>query len=477
MATQHRSKPNAPRARRIAFAVAWALAWGTAPGAALAADATQRPPRCPPAETAATQGGPEPLALREGLRVGYRDLLRLRAWLPAEVWRNRNTFFHARMQMEIGPCFRRYALPGPPSGDGSFSVDDAGNLVGAGGGLPFPPATLDPAGADAGARWAWNVERRDRGAGPHGRFRIVDKPGRTGATQTYTGEWHQWIPPREGDADDEDAPRWVAGGRFASPGSVRHLAWKQTRRAASDADFEAPDATFVYLPSLRRVRRAASAWSDGLFMPRYRAGRAAGGERALPLGGGAAVSAGGSVAATEHLRRGFLGLSLRPNAYVWRLEGERDVLAPLNVSRSGYPKHPGRDFGPSGLSAASDRWELRRAVLLHGDLRARGGDYDRLTLYVDAQTAQPLYYITKRRDGRLVEVGILLHRYSGDQAGYPPGRDGEPLRVFDPVAAVFYETRGGGSGWRRESYDVRSTPLSDAERERWLAPGALERRG
>ena len=36
---------------------------------------------------------------------------------------------------------------------------------------------------------------------------------------------------------------------------------------------------------------------------------------------------------------------------------------------------------------------------------------------------------------------------------------GEQARVFDPVAAVFVYVPGGGSGWRRESFDVTSLPV------------------
>jgi len=33
----------------------------------------------------------------------------------------------------------------------------------------------------------------------------------------------------------------------------------------------------------------------------------------------------------------------------------------------------------------------------------------------------------------------------------------------------------GGSGWRRESYDVRSVPVSDAETQRYISSGYLMR--
>jgi hypothetical protein len=64
--------------------------------------------------------------------------------------------------------------------------------------------------------------------------------------------------------------------------------------------------------------------------------------------------------------------------------------------------------------------------------------------------------ITRRRGGLIVDIGIPEHRFSGDVADYPNGSGGERALVFDPVAAVYYHAADGGSGWRRESYDVRS---------------------
>jgi len=60
-------------------------------------------------------------------------------------------------------------------------------------------------------------------------------------------------------------------------------------------------------------------------------------------------------------------------------------------------------------------------------------------------------------------VGILVHRYAGDTPGYPGWPDGSGARVFDPVASSFVETEEGGTGWRRESYGVRSVPTDDVD--------------
>ncbi|HEY5656209.1 MAG TPA: DUF1329 domain-containing protein [Myxococcota bacterium] len=443
-------------------------------------------------------GGPHedaaPARIREGAILDYADVLRLRTLLPVEVWRNRDAFFHEGMQLEVGPCHRRYPTPAffaeaTRRGADSVRLDEDGNLLGHRAGLPFPPERIDPRGPDAGLRWAWNLERRYRGAGPAGNFRLVDMPSRFGGVQTYRGSWFFLQTGQRADLPDSGyalpaAPdsAWIAGGRFDEPAGVRHLAWRQLRPLDVAARYSAPDDTFVYVPGLRKVRRAGSAWVDGVYMPRYRVGGADGGG-ALAAGGGQYgpsgalnPSAAEAIAVTEHLRRGFEGLALRPNAYHWRVLGEREVLAPLNVTRSGYPLDPDRNFGPSGLSVGNDRWDVRHAVVIQGARKEPADEYDLLTWYVDTQTLQPLYVIARRRGGgQLLEVGILLHRFSGDLPHYPRWPGGAPADVFDPVAAVFHDTADGGSGWRRESYDVTSVPRSAAEIERLTSPGLLDR--
>ncbi|HXV36103.1 MAG TPA: DUF1329 domain-containing protein, partial [Myxococcota bacterium] len=107
--------------------------------------------------------------VHEGGALEYRDLPRVSALLPAEVWGQRRIFFSAGMRMEIGACHRRY--PAPRSFEeasarfaGAARLDAAGNLLDYRAGLPFPPEAIardDPAAA---AKWAWNLEYRHRGA-------------------------------------------------------------------------------------------------------------------------------------------------------------------------------------------------------------------------------------------------------------------------------------------------------------------------
>jgi hypothetical protein len=433
-----------------------------------------------------------PRRLAPGIPLGYDHLPSLQDLLPEEVWSNRKVFFYPGMRMLIGDCHRRYPVPdffdaATRAHAGQVTLDDEGNLEGYVAGLPFPPEKIDPTAPDAALRWAWNLEHRFRGAGPVGSFRIVDVAGRMGGDQTYEGEWfflqtsHRADLATDGYAEpDARGNLWVAGGRFTEPTNARHLAWRQMRPEEALQDPSQPDDTFVYVPTMRKMRRAPAAWVDGVYMPRYRVGGDAGGG-GIPIGGDAfsgpqgaiQPTAGESIRVTENLRVGFTGLALRPNGYVWRLRGEREVLAPLNTAWPGWPVEPNRNFGPFGLSIASDRWDVRWAVVIDG-LPREPTEYEMLTLYIDWQTQQPLYVVTKTRRGRILEVGIPVHRFSDDVVDYPAWPNGDRARVFDPVAEVFYRA-SDDSGWRRESYDVRSTPADPHLRRRFTASDYLER--
>src|SRR5690606_22173418 len=189
----------------------------------------------------------------------------------------------------------------------------------------------------------WNAEMRYRGAGPVGPFRLLDLPGRIGSRHGYTGTCHWIVPAHRADLAESDyrLPEadkrlWGAVDRLEEPFDARHLAWRQLRPIGTLRDFAASDDTFVYVPTMRKARRAATPWVDGLYTPSYaRSGDQGGG--GVPFGstpygpaGSIQPTAGISIAATENLRRGFVGLTFRPNAYVWRLVAERPVLAPLN---------------------------------------------------------------------------------------------------------------------------------------------------
>ncbi len=478
---------------RAAVAAAGLLALGAAASSA----APPPPGRCPTLSGGQEPEGAQdalPAPLREGQTVGFSELLSLRELLPPEVWKNRHVFFHEGMRLEIGPCHRVY--PTTPwfaaataEHAGRAWIDDAGNLRDYAAGQPFPPEAIDPEAPEAGTLWAWNFEQRYRGSGPVGSFRILDLPSRLGRPETYEGTFFQVRTGHRADLAESEhrVPgvkdrTWVAGGSFDEPFNARHLAWRQLRPEATEQQFSEPDDTFVYVPTMRKVRRAATQWVDGLYMPRYRVSGVDGGGGGLPFGAGEYGPQGSiqptaalSIAATEHLRKGFVGLSLRPNAYQWRYLGEQEVLAPLNGSRPGYPESPNRNYGESGLSLGSDRWDVRWAVVIEGRARRVAEDVGYLKLYIDYQTQQPLFVVSLRPSRALLDVGILVHRFSGDLPRYPEWPERGPANVFDPVAASFFDAGEGGSGWRRESYDLKSVPVEPDKMRRMTTTDSLAR--
>jgi hypothetical protein len=488
--------------------LAWALLLGPAPGSAGPPPEGRCPTAAPPGAAGARGDSGEPL-LREGDVVRLEQLPALAGLFPEEVWSFREAFFFEGMRMEIGSCHRRYPVAefyekATERFAARVKLDEDGNLEDYVAGAPFPPDSIAPGDPQAGWKWAWNFQHRYRGAGPVGRFRIIDMPSGNAPdlfglaplsrSQTYEGEFffvatgHRADLAASGYATPESqGSTFVAGGRFFEPFNARHLAWRQIRKTRSDERWEEPDDTFVYVPEMRKPRRAASAWIDGLYMPRYTAtGESAGGPVPIGMGGAGGgmpkietiqPTAALNIAVTENLRKGFVGLALRPNAYDWKLLGEREVLAPLNGTAVGWPPEPDRNYGPSGLSVASDRFDVRWAVVLEGVARRRTDEVAAVQLWIDWQTGQPLYFISKRENGLLLDVGFLVHRFSSDQAGYPDWPGGGRAHVFDPVAASFYYVPGGGSGWRRESYDVRSLPTDTKTLRRYTSTDTLIRQG
>ena len=429
------------------------------------------------------------VTLKEGMELGIEDLLILRSLVPAEIWAHREVFFFEGMRMEIGPCHRRYTAPSfLKTATESFSkaveLDTKGNLKNYTAGTPFPPDNIDLEAKDAAVRWAWNLQQRFRGGGHRGHFKVVDFPNRYGLAQTFEGTFY--LMPTTGRADlpetnysvpNADTRAWVAGGHFTKPFSTRHIAWRQFRPLETQTNFSKSDDTFIYVPSMRKSRRASTSWVDGVYFPTYTvAGQDGGGPLSFgEMGGTINPSGGRSAAVTVNAYRGFEGISVRPNAYVWRMKGSVDVLAPINGTVPGYPQNNDRNFGPAGLSVASDRWDVRHAIVIEGAIRPVEEAIRTVTYYIDAQTMTPLYRMTRTGKRRLLDIQIFVHRFSGDIAGYPEWPGGMPADVFDPVAQVSYNAIQGGGGWRRESYDIVSLPFSEDDLPGLISAAALER--
>ncbi|MEE8558564.1 MAG: DUF1329 domain-containing protein [Myxococcota bacterium] len=444
---------------------------------------------CPPyaLEAGQEQQGPEdvtPSLPAQGKRIEWTDLDRIGTYLPPEIWARRDVFFHEGMRLEIGPCHRRYDAPpffrkSTRDNAGRAQLDEDGNLVGyRGDGLPFSPDSILDDAPDAGQRWAWNYRYRYMGAGFRGDFRIIHADLRKGTGDRYEGHL-AWVPLHGVPGLPEQRPngfRFAAAGRFEKPAIARGVAWRQLSPSDADGNYKRSDDLFVWIPEQRKVRRAPPQSVEGLFMPSYQRGQM-GDESTLSLPGnsGSTRVPDSSLAVVEHQRRGFVGLWVRPNAYRFHLVRVQDVLAPINSNRFGFPSDPNRSYGPSGLSLATDRWELRRAVVLRGERRDPERKLSSATIYVDALTQQPLYFVTRGSRELIQEVGILMGRYSADDPLQPSWEgSGNGSGVILPVAASFW--LAGRIGWLRESFELRADPpnaesFKDMTTTIWLRGG------
>ena len=433
-------------------------------------------------------GGDAPLAaFQPGDRFGIDELAVLRDFLPPFLWEHRDRFFHPGMRLEIGRCFADYGPPGfyrkaTAEHAGEARLNAAGGLENYSLGLPFPADRIAADDPHAGLAWAWNVELRYQGAGFRGRFRTSDMVGRDVRAEPFVGEIFKHQTAFRSDRPGYQAPgakdkHWVAGGVLLEPFDARHYAWRQYRDVEHLVDPGRSDDLHAYLPDYRRTRRIPASEIEGLYMPSFSvglmkpqvltglAGGADGG------GGGTAGSPAQSGSITTK-RSGFEGLELRPLLYDFEVRGVQDVLTPIDARTPAFPTEAERDFGPWGLSFASDRWDLRRALVLEGRVKGdRGGDQvARLQLWVDLQTLVPIYYASWNSHNEAIDAGLFVGRWSEERSDYPrwPDDREREIRAIDSVGAAFAHIAQGG-GWRRESWEMVSTPLDDSEVRRMLS--------
>jgi hypothetical protein len=444
---------------------------------------------------AAEDATPVPFATGDVFAVDKLNVLQ--NYLPAFLWQERDRFFYEGMRLEIGPCFADYAPPAffrdaTAANAGKASLDEKGGLAGYAAGLPFAPDRIAKDDPQAGLQWFWNVQERYQGAGFRGRFRVTDLVGRIGRAEPFIGDMFKLIVSHRADLPAPDhewsgarGNVWVAGGLFESPFSAREYAWRQYRNVENLTSVRRSDDLHAYLPQWRRVRRMNANDVEGLYMPSFSVGVVQ--NSSLPLGGGAgsaggvagAAAVGGDGGTIQTKRSGYEGLEFRPNLYTAKVVGIHDVLAPINLRDPVWPAAPDRDFGPWGLSFASDRWDFRRALVIEAVQREASGASEnaRQVLYVDLQTLQPLFTATFDTKDEMTNVGIFAGRWSETREDYPryPDDPKREVRVIDSVGAAFANLAESGS-WRRESWDNVSTPPPDDELKRLTSTGQLTKR-
>jgi hypothetical protein len=419
-----------------------------------------------------------PFPFKTGDVIGAEQLSLLREFIPSLLWENRDQFFFEGMRLEVGECFADYSPPdfydqATRKFAGQAKLLENGGLDDYMAGQPFPAGAISPDDSKAGAKWAWNYEQRYQAAGLNADFRIADIVGQYGRAEPFLGHIYKAQLAHRADRADDDyrakGPKkllWVAGGKMTEPFNARGHAWRQFRDLSSETTPRRTDDLHAYLATARRVRRLTAAYVEGLYLPSFSVGIAS-----LPQldggdGGGAASSRPDTVTPK---RSGWEGIEIRPLRADWQVLGVQDVLTPINARNPMYPEEKGRDFGVWGVSFASDRWDLRRSLVLEAKYKSPDDEKERLArmvLHFDLQTMAPLYYQSWDKRGETIDVGMFVGRFSEDRPDYPPWPDDgkRPVRVIDPAGAAFANV-SERVGWRRESWNATSTP-SAAKDER-----------
>jgi hypothetical protein len=212
------------------------------------------------------------------------------------------------------------------------------------------------------------------------------------------------------------------------------------------------DDTWVYVPTLRRVRRISSAQRTD------------------------------AVSGTDFTLDDLKSFSGIIPQYQWQCLGEMDLVAPMNTKVPGYPYSRDHNFGPFGLSYADDVWELRKAVKIRFVPNNADHPYHHKDIYLDKQTLAALYSFAYDQKQELWKIIWHNHRWSeedrieGAKAPWYPGWDGvarpRDLRVISDTI-VNIQT---GTGNRIEFWDNNGSPLkSRGLARRYIDIGRLNR--
>jgi hypothetical protein len=388
---------------------------------------------------------------------------RLKPWLPAPFWAHRNVYFYDGMEMEIGPAERDYSaaavyreLTEKNRGKTRIGPDDS--LEGYAGGQPFPDVdcTGDP---QAGTKHIWNFTHRWQGFGADARFRYTYWDRGEQLSLNYQGTTSAWFlkyrpepqfATQGGDVFPGERRLVVIGFQVEKPKEAEGTRTLTYRYAASMGPRATaqPEETWIYNRDIRRVRKISETQRSA------------------------------AVAGTDFSFDDLFTFSGLPAQYRWKCVGERAVIAPMNTKQLGFPyleagKENGR-YGPMGFSYASDRWELRRAVVLEMVPKDPNHPYQRKELWLDRQTLSPLYSFAYDRTGALWKILLHNHRWSEDdlqgieaRKWYPAWEGVEAPRDLRVVSESIANVQTG-TGNRLDFWDSRGTMPKKGDLRRYV---------
>jgi hypothetical protein len=399
---------------------------------------------------------------QEGDVISIDRVESLKPFLPPEFWSNRDFFFYEGMKLEVGPFYRDY---GPPPEyqaaterfRGQPRIGPENSLENYTAGQPFPMEEIDCQGdPQAGAKIIWNFDYQWSGDGSSASFLYTYWDRGEELPLFYEGTSRniilshrvekEYLDETDGDLFRGEKRKGAGGLEVDQPHDARGIMIMSYRYKASDRPLAETknDDTWVYVPTLRRVRRISSAQRTD------------------------AVS--GTDFTFDDLRS-FSGI---PPQYEWECLGEMELIAPMNTKVRAYPYAKDHNFGPYGLSYADDNWEMRKAIKIRFTPRNADHPYEYKDIYIDKETMTALYSFAYDRKGELWKIIWHNHRWSEDDPDYYPGWDGVPEPKDIRVVSDTIINVQTGTGNRIEFWDVYGTPLQSKGRiRRYISIGRL----
>ena len=413
------------------------------------------------AQEDATGSGP---AFAEGDVLQFDQLDQLRQYLPEEFWANRDFFFFEGMALEIGPFHYDYSPAdafknATAKNKGTARIGPDGSLENYRAGTPFDMATFDCKGdPEAGVKFMWNFERRWSGGGGEARFLYTywDRGEKLPLYYEGTGrgiplayrvepEYEQ----NDGDVFRNEKRRVASGAEVTAPFDARGIKLLTYRYKTSygPPDEAKNDDTWVYVPTLRRVRRISTAQRTD------------------------------AISGTDFTFDDLFSFNGIVPQYEWTCLGEYTYMAPGNTKIKGYPYVKDQNYGPYGLSLANDRWEMRKMVKVRMKPKADDHPYAYKDIYIDRQTFQPHYSFAYDQKDELWKIIWHAKRWSEDEdlAGewYEGWDDVEDPRDFRVVGDIIVNVQTG-TGNRIEFWDANGSPMkSKAKIRRYIDTGRL----
>jgi hypothetical protein len=366
------------------------------------------------------------------------------------------------MRLEIGPAHRDYSPPDvykkiTDESAAQVRLGPENSLENYRGGQPFPLQDVDCEGdPNAGAKIAWNFVRRWEGFGGSAHFfysywdrgeklPLYYQGTSTGISLAFRPE--PIYAEQQGDVFRGEKRYQASGPSVDAPFDARGIMLLTYRYKASfgPKSKSRNDDTWVYLPSLRRVRRISTAQRTD------------------------------AVSGTDFTLDDLFSFNGVVPQYQWECLGEAELIAPMNSKVRAYPYEKDHSFGPYGLSFADDRWELRRAVKIRFIPNNPDHPYHHKDIYIDKNSMEPLYSFAYDRKEELWKVLWHNHRWSdeadfGEYVGWESVPEPRDLTVVSDMI-VNVQT---GTGNRIEFWDRSGTPLKSKGRiRRFIDVGRL----